>query len=376
MVFSSALRGLLPIAALIGVGLVVRGAAAEAPPQLGEERSLATGDVEDAAAPEAPVDDRVVSGADGEAAAPEEAPEDDEVRKKAALASFEEARRLFHDGEFAAAAAEFRRSFEAFPSLEALLASARAYEQAGETFAAIDAYEEYAEFEDENVERYAEAKERLRQLRAEVGELVLRIEDPGQIVSLTMNGEGVSFDDFPMRVMPGEVALEIFFVDDQTPRRVTSSVRRGETTVLEISPRPVVVTPPVRKDPEPPEPVVVEPPAPSLRGHRIAFWGGVGLSAAAGIAVATLGGLTLRQRQIYADALCETEVCEEGAVYPFEEEARFFELRRATNVAVGLGIGVAVVTLVVGGALARRQRSARRRAARIDLSTGALTLRF
>lgn len=365
MVFSSALRGFLSSAALVGAGLVAPHAAA-APPGMAGGRPLTT-------------DEGEVVGAEadaGEASLAGAAPEDDEARKRAALASFEEARRLFLAEDFAAAATEFRRSFETFPSLEALVAAARAYARAGDTFAAIDAYEEYAEFEDDNGERYAEAIERLRQLRAEVGELVLRIEDPGQILSMTLNGEGISFDDFPRRMMPGEVALEIRFVDVDKPRLITSRVRRGETTVLEISPRPVVVTPPPVDRPTPSPVIVEEPPKPSsLRGLRVAFWGGVGLTTAAGIAVATLGGLTLRQRQIYYDALCETDVCPEGATYPFAEEARFGELRRATNIVVGVGIGVAVVTLVVGGVLKRKQR-ARRKSAGIELRRGALTLRF
>jgi hypothetical protein len=372
MVFSSALRGFLPSVALVGAVLVAPHAVA-APPGIAGDRPLTTdeGEVVGAEAEaDAPAEDA------GEGSLPEAAPVDDEARKRAALASFEEARRLFLAEEFAAAAAEFRRSFETFPSLEALVAAARAYARAGDTFAAIDAYEEYAEFEDDNAERYAEAIERLRQLRAEVGELVLRIEDPGQILSMTLNGEGISFDDFPRRMMPGEVALEIRFVDVEKPRLITSRVRRGETTVLEISPRPVVVTPRPVDRPTPSPVVVEEPPKPSsLRGLRVAFWGGVGLTTAAGIAVATLGGLTLRQRQIYYDALCETNVCPEGATYPFAEEARFGELRRATNIVVGVGIGVAVVTLVVGGVLKRKQR-ARRKSAGIELRRGALTLRF
>ncbi len=377
MVFSSALRGLLSGAVLVGVGLVGPRSSAGAPAGMTPELPVAAEETREESA----------SGTRGEASAPEgergeeaeeaeaEEAEDDEARKQAALASFEAARRLFLAEDFVGAAAEFRRSFEAFPSLEALLASARAYEQAGETFAAIDAYEEYAEFEDEDAERYASALERLRQLRAQVGELVLRIEDPSQIVGLTMDGEEVAFGDFPMRVMPGEVTLEIRFAEVEKPRVITSRVRMGETTVLEISPRPPIVTqppPPQRTKPEPP--VEVEPP-PSLRGLRVAFWGGVGLSAAAGVAVATLGGLTLRQRQIYYEARCPSEVCEEGAVYPFAEEARFGELRRATNIALGAGIGVAVVTLAVGGVLKRRQAKSRR-AAQIDLGHGSFAVRF
>jgi len=371
MVFYSALRGVLPSVALVGVGLVAPHAGAAAPPGMAGDLPLATDEVKGGEEGE----DRAAEpgSAGDEETLPEAAPDDDEARKRAALASFEEARRLFMAQDFAAAAAEFRRSFETFPSLEALLAAARAYARAGDTFAAIDAYEEYGEFEDEDAERYEEAVERLRLLRAEVGELVLRIEDPSQILSMTLNGESIAFEDFPLRVMPGEVALEIRFADVAKPRLITSRVRSGETTVLEISPRPVVVTP----EPEPEPSVVAEPlPLPSQRGLRVAFWGGVGLSATAGIAVATLGGLTLRQREIYYDALCETAVCPAGAAYPFAEAARFGELRRATNIVVGVGIGVAVVTLVVGGVLKRRQSAARRRSAGIGLSGGSLTLRF
>jgi len=374
MVFSSALRGFLPSLALVGVGLVSPLVAA-APPEVVRDLPLATDGLKaeegEGGEAEPSEGDEGLSEPEPE---PEPAPDDDEARKQAALASFEEARRLFLAEDFAAAAVEFRRSFETLPSLEALVAAARAHARAGDPVAAIDAYEEYAEFEDENVERYAKAMERLRLLRAEVGELVLRVEDPSQILSMTLNGERVSFEDFPRLAMPGELVLEIRFVEVDEPRSITSQVRRGETTVLEISPSVVVTPPQPERSTE--RSTVVEPKPPSLLGLRVAFWGGVGLSAAAGIAVATLGGLTLRQRGIYKAALCETGVCPQAAVYPFTEEARFYTLKRATNVGVGIGIGVAAVTVVVGAVLKTRQSAARRGSAGIDLSGGALTFRF
>ncbi|MEZ4380222.1 MAG: hypothetical protein R3A79_02650 [Nannocystaceae bacterium] len=339
--------------------------------------ALATGGVDEA--PSGDIGD--IDDADAEAeAGPGQG--DEEARKAEALAAFQEARRLYLEGDYAAAAAEFRRSFDTLPSLEALVASARAYAKGGQRIAAVDVYEEYMEFEDEDAERHAEAQRHLRELRGQIGEIVVRLEAPESAEEIRLNGEVVALSDFPKWIVPGPIRLEIVERGSAEPRVITALVRGGEKAVIDV-PRARPEPEPVVAEPEP-APIVVEPePEPEPRGLRRAFWAGVGLTGAAALATATLGGLTLRQRQMYADALCAVDDsggCVDGSFYPHDEEARFFELRRATNVLVGVTAGVAVVTLALGVAARRAsqrsQRSQGRARVRLDLDAGGVAVRF
>ncbi len=281
---------------------------------------------------------------------------DDESRKRAALASFQEARRLFLLEQYAAAARQFRRSYDILPSLEALLAAARAYDRAGANFEAIDTYDEYLEFEDEDALRHAKAVRRLRELRAELGVVVLRVAEPEKIAELILNGEVVVLDNFPRSVLPGQVSLAIRHVGVEGMQVIESAVGSGETTVLEVLPR-MPLGPPKLDSPQmsellgdTPEQASGEPPA--VAGRRIlraVLWTGGGLTGAAGLVVAVLGGMTMRQGRTYRAGLCALDdgVCAEGSTYPYAAEARFVRLKRGTNVAIGVGVGLAVTTLVV-----------------------------
>lgn len=327
----------------------------------------------------------VVAGEVAEGDGDGDGEEDEEARKAEALAAFQEARRLYLEGEYSAAAEEFRRSFDTLPSLEALVASARAYAKGGELFAAITAYEEYLEFEDDDATRHDEALRHLRELRGRISEIVLRIEAPELVEELRLNGEIVALDDFPRRILPGTIRLEIREKGSAEPRTITAEVRGGEKAVIDV-PRRAPSPPPVVGPPE--EPPSVEEPAPPPRGLKVGFFTGVGLTGAAALTVAALGGVTLRQRRIYADALCtigEDGSCVEGSFYPHTEEARFYELRRATNIFVGVTAGVAVVTLAIGLALRRASARAKgsanagatsRGRTQLGWSVGGVALRF
>jgi hypothetical protein len=374
----SAARAVL--CAAIGVTLALPAAPARAGgPAVASDITASPEAEEDAGVEDAEVEDAGVEDAEDEGL------DDEERRKAEALAAFQEARRLYLEGEYSAAAAEFRRSYDTLPSLEALVASARAYAKGGELFAAIAAYEEYLEFEDHDATRHDEALRHLRELRGRIAEVVLRIEAPEVVEELRLNGEVVDLEDFPRRILPGTIRLEIREAGSAEPRTITSEVRGGEKAVIDVPRRPPEPPPVVGPPVEPPEIAEPEPPP---RGLKVALFTGVGLTGAAALTVAALGGVTLRQRRIYADALCtigEDGSCVEGSFYPHDEEARFYELRRATNVLVGVTAGVAVVTLAIGLALRRASLRAKgagkagatgRRQVRVDWRVGGVALRF
>lgn len=277
---------------------------------------------------------------------------DDESRKRAALVLFQEARRLFLVEQYAAAAREFRRSYDTLPSLEALLAAARAYDRAGAILEAIDAYDEYLEFEDEDALRHAKAVRRLRELHAELGVVALRVSEPKKIVELRLNGEVVTLDNFPRSVLPGQVSLAIRQVGVTGIQLIESAVGSGETTVLEVLPPPRLLPPKLdtpQRSTLPGEPSGEPSAVAGRRIFRTVLWTGSGLTGGAGLAVAVLGGMTMRQGRIYRDGLCVLDdgVCTAGSTYPDAAEERFVMLRRGTNVAVGVAVGVAVTTFVV-----------------------------
>ncbi|MCB9566731.1 MAG: hypothetical protein H6710_05880 [Myxococcales bacterium] len=307
-------------------------------------------------------------------AAADEVEQDDEARKQAALELFQHARQLYLDGEYAAAAREFRRSFDTLPSLEALVAAARAHAAAGDLLAGLDTYREYLSFEDDDAHRHQEALEHYRELRLQVGEIALRVERPETIRAITLNGEAVELRDFPRQLVPGPIVLEIQREGLDTPRVIRAEVHGGETTVIEL-PAPARVATVVETAPPPIEPPTEPPLRPPSPGLRIVFWSGVALSGVAALSMATLGGLTMREKRRFEEGLCSNidgGGCADGASYPHVAERRFAELRLATNIVVGVGAGIAVATLAIGLSLKRR------RDAKVALgpAPGGLTLRF
>ena len=350
------LRGWGTQSSLAAVVIVALGSqsvqAMSAPVWQGPEKPISEGADRPASPPE--------PGADREEATRESAARDAELRKRVALAAFTEARRLFLLEQFMAAARQFRRSYNTLPSLEALLAAARAFDRAGAIFEAIESYEEYLEFEDEDVARHAKAVQRLGELRARLGKVQLRLAEPERISELVLNGEVVTAEDFPRSVLPGKVSLVVRHVGVEAPLVLDSSVGSGEVTVLEVPARSP--DPPRSLKPEGPAPsprVITEPPAAiDRRTLRAVFATGGGLTGATAIAIAVLGGLTVKQKRVYRDGLCtQTDgACVAGSTYPYEAEESFIRLRRATNVTIGVGIALAVTTVVVATIVHKRRK--------------------
>jgi hypothetical protein len=290
----------------------------------------------------------------------------DEATRARALEIFREGRARLVSRDYAAAAAEFRRSYEVAPSIEALHAEALAYDLAGDALAALRVYGEYLEFVDADAERQAEAERRSRALRALVGELTLEVANPAELRALRLDGEAVALADFPRLMLPGVVTLELEGAAPGQRRSIRVELRAGENSVVDFAgfpPPPVVVAPPPRAPQV--TATAVTPPSPRDRSRalRISTWGGVAATSGAGVAVAILGAMTLRSRDAFVAGLCppaEAGGCAAEATYPAAAEGRFERSKLATNVMIGATVGLAVVTLGLGLALrAERRRSSR-----------------
>ena len=272
-----------------------------------------------------------------------------------AIAHFRRGVELLEAGDARAAAGEFRRSFEAEESLEALIAEARALERAGDAVAALRVYVEYSEFEDDDAERNAEAQARARALRLQVGELGLRAPDPAAIREVRIDGVPVALAELPRLMRPGAVTIEIVGVEDGQRRVLEAEVRGGERTTIEFTGFPKAPT----AAPPPPRQPADNTAKERRRRLRAAAWGGAAATGAGWLAVAALGGLTLDARADFDAKLCpppETGGCPPGASYPHAEAARFEQLRGATNAMIGVSAGLAVITagLALAGWLPRR----------------------
>ncbi|MEZ4448558.1 MAG: hypothetical protein R3B09_03685 [Nannocystaceae bacterium] len=307
-----------------------------------------------------------------------EAPEDPEARRREAYAAFQRARDLYQSGDFEEAAETFLLSYGTVPSLEALVAAALAFERAGRPIAAAATYREYLEFEDDDALRRQEALAAYQALRAKIGEIQLRVGNPAAIERLYLNDEPLTLADFPRLVMPGLVALKI--VGASVEREIDAEVRPGGTTLINLPDLALIAKPPPRTDVRPPVVVETPPPSPPSPGPRIALWSGVGVTVAAVATAATLGGLTLRARDAYTAKLCpppESGGCQDGALYPQAEEDRFFRLRTATNVMIGVSAGLAVITTALGVVVVRqRARAKARTKVKVRGSGVGLILRF
>ena len=254
-----------------------------------------------------------------------------------------------------------------------MVAAALAFERAGRLVAAAQTYREYLEFEDDDVARREEALAAYQGVRSRIGEVQVRVGNPAAIERLSLNGEELGLEDFPRLVMPGVVSLKISGAGGS--REIDAEVRPGGTTLINIPDVALVSRPPPKTDVRPP--VILDRPLPPAHGPglKIAFWSGVGVTAAATVAMATLGGLALDARADYEAGLCPDAVCSDGSTYPHAEEQRFYGLRTATNVMVGVSAGVAVVTAALGIAFAR-QRSRSKKKGRVRLRGPAVVVAF
>ena len=335
--------------------------------------------------------------------APEEEPEDEatsaadierarrDIRVQEAERHYVEGMALFNRQRYREAAAEFERSYAAIPAARTLYSIGLSYERAGQTIPAIEACERYLALPDcsepdvdmlQCAEQRVEVGRSVERLRRFVGELHLELAPGTELREVRVGGRIVPLDDFPVLLMPGPTEVELFGLEPEDHRVRLPRITAGETYVLRVAPFGSV--PPPRLDVQPkdddePDRPIRDPAEERRRQQQLktAFWAGLGLTAASGITAATLGGLTLRDKQRFV--LCESPCPMPGEPghIPFPEtiDERFPRLRVATNAMIGVTAAFGVATVVLGAlAFSRRDRSAQR--ANVRLTGPGLSIRF
>lgn len=292
---------------------------------------------------------------------------------------YQEGQRLYANGRYAEAAVALELSYVAWPSSNALYGAALSYERAGKPVEAVRALERYLALPEcprdvppeqrpiDCTAQRPEAELLLAEQRRLVGELALSLGEGVKLREVKVDGRTVPLDDFPQLLLPGTVDVEVFGLRPEERRTRPAYITAGEVTTLYVAPfEPEVITRPEVKPP------VVDDPGREVRLRRqlqATFFAGVGLTAVAGIATAVTGSLALYHRRRFDVEFCGSLCVErdengdpvldengdpmplgssENNLYPGDHEAALAQYRPVANALLGVTIGLAVGTALVG----------------------------
>jgi hypothetical protein len=311
-----------------------------------------------------------------------------EMALEDALEHWQEGVRLHDNKRYAEAAVEFDRSYSAYPAADALYSAALSYEYAGKPVEAVRALQRYLALADcppdvppeqRPIDCTAQrplAEQALLEQRRLVGELVITLGEGVKLREVKVAGRPVPLEDFPLVLLPGTVDVEVFGLQSDERRSRTAYITAGEPFTFYVAPFDAEVVPP---------PVVTPPQDDTLRVERrqqrleTTFWVGTGLTAASGVALAVMGGLTLHHQRRFKAELCPNpcvmldaagnpvldengdtipQGTEDEDVYPDDHEAAFARYRPVTNALVGVTVGLAVATALVGTFAFRKRNGA------------------
>ena len=265
-------------------------------------------------------------------------------RIKAAAEEFDRGRRAYLAKDFEQAAGHFENAFRDAPSKETLRLAIRARRDAKQparaaTLAAV-AEARYAS----DATTAQLARETLAETAAELAELVIDCSTPCTIAAdrrVVSQSDALAHRVF---LEPGDHELGVSFQQGgSVARRVSTS--KGSSTPLSFAPPPPEPKPvPVAPAPVAPAPVA---PAPSPEERRplgpVVFFIAGGLTVAAGAATVVSGLAT--QSDPGPDAV-RRECVGQGEACPLYQQGQDAETR--TNVLLGVTVGAAVVTGVIG----------------------------
>jgi hypothetical protein len=299
---------------------------------------------------------------------------------------YNEAKRLFNAERYPEAAVEFDRAYATVPIGAALYNMALSHERAGKAVEAVEALRRYLALpdcstrppEDRTVGCAAQldqARGALQELWRRVGELTLEVADGVALREVRVAGRTVPPDDFPLLMLPGTVDVELFGMGPEDRRTRPAYITAGEVYTVYVAP---FATDTIPKPVGPDNDVEVD----RLRRDRqqralkTSFWLGTGLTAASGVALAVMGGLTRYHQQRYVIEKCPADCFEQtengdpilddqgqyiplDIGYPLDHKAYVERYRPITNALVGVTLGLAVSTTLVG-AFAFRKRNGER----------------
>ena len=294
---------------------------------------------------------------------PVEAPQGD--AKAQAIFWFRRGEFLRSRARFVEAADAYRSSFEARRSQEALFNAAAAAELHSPV-AGLAGYQAYIDAFPEG-RRNAFARERLSALRGEVAQVRLRVQTDEGLEWISLDGDRIEADAFPRFVEPGSFDVEVRYANGESVRDEVE-LSSGQVLFLDIEdpPQPEVVGP---IDIE--RPIDTPPPPPDRTAVRRVFWTGLGLTGAAAASIPVFGSLALYHSNEFRRENCEGSECSPGPNgeppekeppdgFPFDHLQGIETFRPLTNTMIGVSVGLAVATAVVGVFAFRPVRGQRR----------------
>lgn len=280
---------------------------------------------------------------------------------KSFIEHFQKGRLQYNKGAYALAAEEFEQAFAAVAAEAALRNAALSHERAGDDVAAAIAARRYLELpacDTPGIDKALCSSHRdvlsaaLERLLERVAELSLEIAEGVELREIRINNRVTAVEDFPILVARGRVDIEYSGGEPGQKRQRVIEVRAGEkqTIIVDSFDAPERI-PDTRLPPSG---------KPRTRGQwvRPAFFAGIGLTAASGIALATTGALAIvhgnrfeRQQQLHNENL--PAVDEMGNVddpmypYPYDEARRADRYKYASNVLTGVTSALAAITVVL-----------------------------
>jgi len=309
----------------------------------------------------------------------------DDALYEEALDRYVEGQELFVQRQYLDAGAAFRRSYAAVATGRTLYAVGLSYEKGGDVVQALEAYRRYLDLpdcpapEEHCAARRDEVRGIVAKLRTKVGELSIEVDEGVELLGIEIGERIVPPEDFPIILAPGHYEIRERGYGPSHVRIREIDVAAGQVFSL------LVVD--FDSQPQPPSNDVTDPGPPSRpsnrvseeerrRRLRIAFYSGVGVTAAAGIATGVVGGLTQRAYNTY-QGRC-TGMCSPQENYPLAAEQRFDRLKPVTNALVGVTAGLGITTVVLGlfAFSGKKGRGARASVTRVTPTPGGVHVRF
>ncbi|NUO50729.1 MAG: PEGA domain-containing protein [Polyangiaceae bacterium] len=266
--------------------------------------------------------------------------------------------------DYAAALVEFKRAYELAPNYRVLFNLGQTSQELNDYASALNAFEQYLAEGGKEVDakRRAQVEGWIADLKKKVGTLSIETNVEGAEILVDDVSVGTTPLDKPVVVNAGRRKLSATATDHTPVQRMIDVAGQDEKTIkLELVPTNV------KKDQPPPPPP--PPPPPAEPEIPVAAWVVLGLTGAAGIATAVMGGLALSARSDLDDELAKFPG-NRTAIEDAQSKTKSFAI--GTDVAGALTIaGAAATGIIIGVALSgsgSADTEAEKTAVRLDVA--------
>ncbi len=302
---------------------------------------------------------------------------------------FVEGRTLFAERRYLEAASAFERSYAAYANGKTLYNIGLSYEKGGDIVRALEAYLRYLDLpncpapQENCAARRDQVKEIVLKLRAKVGTLSIVVDEGVELQGVEIDDRMISTEDFPLVLTPGHYELRVRGIRRNEVRTREVEILPGQITSLLIQAfdapdsTPADIEPRVEDDGGPPPPGRLDEEE-RRRRLRIAFYSGIGVTVASGVATGVVGGLALQAHNEYEARCRGVGVDCGGTMYPEDARNRVEQLRPVTNALIGVTAGLGITTVVLGlfAFSGKKGSGARASVTRVTPTPGGLRVRF